>query len=334
LGGTVDGGIMASRTRAFWVGAFVLTGILLAVVALIYLGSADWLRPKNLYVTYFDTTVQGLSIDSEVKYRGVSVGRVKGTRIAPDGRLVEVTLDMQPQMQITPDLRVGLTLAGITGMKYLELNSASPELADRHPTLSFRPPHPVIPSVPSGAQQVEESLRALYNRLMALDIEGVLKSSKEFMNAGTRATAGLDSLLRSGELTGWTRSLTSVGRRADSLLAAFDAAHYDLLLDSTLTRLDDASLRFEHVMTRLDRETEGLHIRGRVDSLLTAAGEAVAGSRELVRRTGYSSTQLMAGAQATLLELNTALDRVNSILLSLESYPSNILYTAPPKEEK
>lgn len=325
---------MATRTRAFWVGAFVLTGVLLAVAALVYLGSADWLRPRKLYVTYFDTTVQGLNVDSEVKYRGVSVGRVKGTRIAPDGKLVEVTLDIQPQMPITPDLRVGLTLAGITGMKYLELNVASPELAERHPAISFRPPHPVIPSVPSGAQQVEESLRALYARLVALDIEGVVKSSKEFMDAGTRATAGLDSLLRSGQLTGWARSLTSVGHRADSLLAAFDATRYDLLLDSTLTRLDEASLRFQRVMTRLDEETEGMHLRGRVDSLLTAAQGTVEGSRDLVRRTQYSSTQLMTGAQATLLELNAALDRVNSLLLSLESYPSNILYTAPPKEEK
>ena len=278
--------------------------------------------------------MQGLNIDSEVKYRGVSVGRVKGTRIAPDGKLVEVTIDMQHQMPITPDLRLGLTLAGITGMKYLELNVASPELADRHPALSFRPPHRVIPSVPSGTQQVEESLRALYARLMALDIEGVMNSSKEFMSAGFRATSTLDSLMRSGELTGWARSLTSVGRRADSLLAAFDAAHYDLLLDSTLTRLDDASLRFQRVMTRLDRETEGMHLRGRVDSLLFAAQGTVEGSRDLVRRTQYSSTQLMTGAQATLLELNAALDRMNSLLLSLESYPSDILYTAPPKEEK
>lgn len=325
---------MASRTRAFWVGAFVLTGMLLAVMTLVFLGSADWLRRKNLYVTYFDTSVQGLNIDSEVKYRGVSVGRVKGTRIAPDGKLVEVTLDMQPEMRITPDLRVGLTLAGITGMKYLELNSAPPELADRHPDVSFRPPYPMIPSVPSGTQQVEESLRALYARLVALDIEGVLASSKNFMDAGLRATSGLDSLLRSGELTGWARSLTNVGRRADSLLAAFDATRYDLLLDSTLTRLEVGSLRFERVMTRLDTETEGMHLGGRVDSLLLAAQSTVDGSRDLVRRTRYSSTQLITGAQTTLLELNAALDRMNSLLLSLESYPSNILYTAPPKEEK
>ncbi len=325
---------MAERTRAFWVGAFVLAGIAIAVGGLIFLGSADWMRRKNLFVTYFDTSVQGLTIDAEVKFRGVSVGRVKEMRIAPDGRLVEVVLEMQPQMRITPDLRVSLTLAGITGMKYLELNVPTPDLADRHPPLSFRPPHPVIPSVPSGFQQVEESLRALYARLSALDIEGVMESSKELMDTGLRATAALDSLLRSGELTGWAQPLTSVGRRADSLLAAFDVAHYNTLLDSTLQRLDIASLRFQRVMTRLDDETEGMHLRGRVDSILIAAQGTVEGSRELVRRTQYSSTQLLTGAQITLRELNATLDRLNSLLQTLESYPSNILYTAPPKEEK
>jgi hypothetical protein len=77
-----------------------------------------------------------------------------------------------------------------------------------------------------------------------------------------------------------------------------------------------------------------MHVRGRVDSLLLAAQATVDGSRDLVRRTQYSSTQLMTGAQTTLSEMNAALDRMNSLLLSLESYPSNILYTAPPKEDK
>jgi phospholipid/cholesterol/gamma-HCH transport system substrate-binding protein len=325
---------MATRTRAFWVGAFVLVGVCIGVAALVYLGSSDWLRRKNLYVTYFETTVQGLNVDSEVKFRGVAAGRVKQIGIAADGRLVEVTLEMLPEMKITPDLRVRLALAGITGMKYLELDTPLPEMADRHPDLTFKPPHPVIPSVPGGIQQVEESLRALYARLMALDIEGVMRSSKEFLDIGIRATSGVDSLLRSGQLTAWTVSLDRVGRRADSLLAAFDVERYNRLLDSTLTRLDEGSLRFERVMTRLDRETEGLQIAGRVDSLLDATQQTVDGSRELLRRTQYSSTQVMTGVQASLLELSTTLDRINSLVLSLESYPSGVLYTAPPKEEK
>ena len=62
---------MAGNNKAFRVGLFVMVGLVLAIIALVWLGISDWFREKKTYVTYFDVSVQGLNVDSQVKFRGV-----------------------------------------------------------------------------------------------------------------------------------------------------------------------------------------------------------------------------------------------------------------------
>jgi len=45
-----------------------------------------------LYATYFDESVQGLQVDSAIKYRGVEIGKVQSIGVAPDYRLIEVIM--------------------------------------------------------------------------------------------------------------------------------------------------------------------------------------------------------------------------------------------------
>ena len=66
---------MASARVNFSVGLFMTAGLGLATLAVIWLGMTSFLRKGELYVTYFDESVQGLNVDSPVKYRGVPVGR-------------------------------------------------------------------------------------------------------------------------------------------------------------------------------------------------------------------------------------------------------------------
>ena len=63
-------------------GRFVTLGIVIIVVAIIWVGATKYFEKGDRYVAYFDESVQGLQKDSIVKYRGVDVGRVDG----PAGR--------------------------------------------------------------------------------------------------------------------------------------------------------------------------------------------------------------------------------------------------------
>ena len=61
---------MASQKTKFAVGLFVAGGLACVVLVVIWLGMSRFLEKGQFYVTYFDESIQGLVVDSPVKYRG------------------------------------------------------------------------------------------------------------------------------------------------------------------------------------------------------------------------------------------------------------------------
>ena len=78
---------MARKTSKFMIGLFVTIGILIGMVAVVWVGASKYFEKGATYVTYFDESVQGLQLDSAVSDRGVEAGRVEKIRVAPDNRL-------------------------------------------------------------------------------------------------------------------------------------------------------------------------------------------------------------------------------------------------------
>ena len=324
----------AKRTRSFWVGAFVVTGLLIGLAALVWLGTADWFAKRNRYVTYFAVSVQGLNVDSPVKFRGVDVGKVRGLAIAPDGVLIEVTLDLGPTFKVTSSLRSTLGLSGITGMKYIELNYAEEEDLTRHPELRFQPPHPVIPSQPGGFEEISASLRTIYEKLLAVDTEGISWRTKAFLDTGTRMMGRVDSLAASKDLTVWMTKIGRAADRADSLLALLDTRRYDTEIDTALTQLRAGSRAFRRLMVELDRQASALRLDSRSDTLFHNLDDLVVSGREAMRTSRYGVGLTLDHVNATMDELNVSLTQLNSLLMSLESYPGHVIYALPPAEEK
>jgi len=83
---------MAKREARFLTGLFVIVGLLTGAAAVVWVGASKYFEQGTQYVTYFDESVQGLQVDSEVKYRGVGVGNVKSIKVASDQKLVEVVI--------------------------------------------------------------------------------------------------------------------------------------------------------------------------------------------------------------------------------------------------
>ena len=67
---------MSQKANPTLIGAFVCGAILIAIGAIVYFGSANLFTKKQLFVTYFDQSVSGLAVGSNVKYKGVTIGKV------------------------------------------------------------------------------------------------------------------------------------------------------------------------------------------------------------------------------------------------------------------
>lgn len=171
------------------VGFFLLFAIGVTLAGVLFLKGGALTHEKGYFAeTYFEGSIQGLSVGAPVKYRGIPIGEV--TRIAfawadyrkgvdPElsdrafryARIVfkinEENLRMSNhdpdrrifQAQINQGLRVQMKSQGITGLSYLDLDYIK-DAPDALP-LPWQPEYSYIPSVPSLGETIVDIVRNL-----------------------------------------------------------------------------------------------------------------------------------------------------------------------------
>ena len=164
---------MASQRTKFTVGIFISFGIGIAVLAFIWLGMSRFFEKGKFYATYFNESVQGLDVDSAVKYRGVAIGRVMSIDVAPDERLIQVILKIETGQKLTKDIVAQLKSVGITGSMFVELDRKKEGELDQSPKLDFPSEYPIISSKPSTISELMHGIDDVLNQIRALDLGGI-----------------------------------------------------------------------------------------------------------------------------------------------------------------
>ncbi len=164
---------MANQSEKLKIGLFVVGSAVLVIGMIIWLGAFSFFESSQTVVAYFTESVQGLESDSPVKFRGVTVGRVKGIRLAPDGLLIEVVMGLDRKFKVTDDLGVKMNLVGITGLKYLEMDTFKPDQKRETPPLSFEPRYPVIATYPSDIKEFGSALENIFQKNKTVDVEKI-----------------------------------------------------------------------------------------------------------------------------------------------------------------
>ena len=162
---------MSTQADKFKIGLFVVSSLFLAVVVVIWLGASRFFEVSQTLVAYFTESVQGLETGTSVRFRGVPVGRIKGIRMAPDGRLIEVVLGLDRNFKVTDDLGIKMNLMGLTGMKYLEMDTFRPDQQKEPIVLTFEPSYRVVPTYPSDIREIGTALENIFQKVKALDVD-------------------------------------------------------------------------------------------------------------------------------------------------------------------
>ena len=148
---------METDKHYFLEGLFIIGFMLAAAAFAVWLGSPGR-RDDVLYRIHFPDSVSGLTVGDPVKFRGVDVGTVKTMIIDPDNaRLVLVEVRLRKETPVKTDTRASLTLKGITGVVFIELNGGAPEAKT---LLAVTSPDkiPEIPSEKTGLQAMLDEL--------------------------------------------------------------------------------------------------------------------------------------------------------------------------------
>jgi ABC-type transporter Mla subunit MlaD len=162
---------MSVATTNAKLGLFTLLAAAAIVLAGIVLGIRLVHQDVVEYQTFFDESVDGLSVGAPVMYRGVRIGNVDRIGVAPDNRLVAVSLGIIPAeerrlgLRSPPaGLRAQLATQGITGVKIVDIDFFDPEKKPP-PMLPFREPDRYIPSTTSTFKTLQDALENLGEHL-------------------------------------------------------------------------------------------------------------------------------------------------------------------------
>jgi paraquat-inducible protein B len=219
------------ESNYFKIGVFVLAGFGLFVAGLLAFGMRGRLISSNvLCVTFFNRSVQGLSKDAAVKFRGFTIGRVTALSLAAADDLggqpmVRVDFEINPAAfdaqvpsfkdipnflrdEISNGLKVYLTLQGVTGLSFLDLNygqeprSLAPasEAAIERITRGGRLVY--VPNGPSQIYEIGESISRLVRTINDIDLVELSRDIKYAVKTIDKAVSALDAGRLSREMTG------------------------------------------------------------------------------------------------------------------------------------
>lgn len=173
----------------------MLGAIAVAVAGIIFVGSVKLFSENEEFIIYFDESVSGLDIGSQVKFRGVPVGQVKDifirynqielsdhipviieigiSRLANRlGVPVDITDDEVYFDQVNEGLRAQLVMESfITGLYYIDLSyiEDAPPPNFIQEKIIFKE----IPSVKSPFAEIGQSATEIIARLSSIDIEKI-----------------------------------------------------------------------------------------------------------------------------------------------------------------
>jgi ABC-type transporter Mla subunit MlaD len=179
-----------SNPNYFRLGLFVLAAIGALIALILVFGSGQIFQKTFEVETYIKQSVTGLDNGASVRFRGVKVGQVisvgltgeiyeKNVPLAQRKAyvIVRMLINGDPKEYLggsnnsfATNLRARVKTMGITGVNYIELDFEAPNSDSPMLTYTWKPEYPVIPSLPSPADEIFSGLQKVVTNLSALNL--------------------------------------------------------------------------------------------------------------------------------------------------------------------
>lgn len=282
---------MYDRSYAIATGVFVVAAVAALVLTAYWLAGAD--PDRRPYVVVSPYSVAGLSVGSEVLYRGVPAGRVEQIRIDPgDPGQVLVRIAVDPQTPVLRSTFARLHQRGLTGVAQIELEHEQP--LEPLPTAAEHPAR--IPMVPGLIQQAAD----LGTQTLEI-VHRVADSVEQLLNDENGAT------------------LRSVATRLDSLL--LKAEQVAASVDAELPEALDTATRAADSVTELAERTTAT--MDDVDALIADLRATAAVARAVSEDVSASGAP---GLDRVLETMDSAARELGRLAQALSNDPSQLLY--------
>ncbi|MDR3205456.1 MAG: MlaD family protein [Deltaproteobacteria bacterium] len=314
---------MSHKTNYFKIGVFAVSAFFLAAAATLYFGLSSAFQPLLKCQSYFEHSVQGLSIGASVNFRGFKVGQVSTISIpqilGPSGQqVVSVEYFVYPALlsgrkeasveqaknilekELEKNLRCYLSYQGVSGLGYLDLDYLS--LEDSREPIYFvegQSDRLIIPTARGSILNIGESLSQILRSLRSLNFSQLNDS----LNLTLTKISGL-----ADSLGGDTSKLAaSLDRSLDSVKAAAE----EITVLANLLNSDFKALNLSAQGAELSISIKKLSsVMNQIDSLLLNTRNTL---------------------PATMDNLKVMSENFRQLSEQAKRYPSHLLFGEPPK---
>ncbi len=359
---------MAGKTTYFKIGLFVIVGTILLVGGVVVLGLRSTTAEPLAFETYFEESVQGLSVGSPVKQRGVPIGSVTdigfvdfhyeippSVRMKQKGRPVYVRMDINPSYAKVPPgmdlktvleqrtaqgLRTRLVSQGITGLVFVEVDVVDPK--ENPPMeLSWAPKAHYLPSAASTGTRLIKSVDEILGSLGEIDFKAIGADIEKLLTTTDKAVADLDVALTTGDIHAILEETKESVARVREIL---DKPEIDAIVvdaKETMASLKKAAAEVEPLLAEtsaavkdLSGELEKLLASEAVHRLVDEAPGVVVNLRRLLQRVDRLIAANQESVTSLLRNFRQITLSVEKVTTNAEDYPSVILFGETPPATK
>ncbi|MCX5809602.1 MAG: MlaD family protein [Proteobacteria bacterium] len=304
---------MSRKKPLFTVGLFVVIGTLIGVSIVIWVGASKYFQKGDTFVTYFEESVQGLQIDSSVKYQGVDVGWVTKIGLAPDNKLVEVTMKINLQADMSNTIVAKLEMAGITGLVFVGLEQMKPSYAKLTPKIHFPTNDPVIPSIPSDIQKFITGVHSVVEKANQLDFKGISDQIKS-------TTKTIETFVNDSKMKGMVANLANAAANLENMSNRINTMlEKEGVVEDMLKDARDVIAGAKKAVENVNKEISALNIADTADK-----------ANRLVDHAARRTQVVAAEIQITSENLRRASETLENLLNRLNADPSDIIFSEPP----
>jgi paraquat-inducible protein B len=329
---TADPAIFIPRTRPVRpsiVGGFILSGLVLVVVAILLFGHLALFSPTERAVVVFPSSISGLVAGAPVTFRGVQVGKVQSTAIDLEGKdltarvLVTLVLD-QDAMRMAGNtipgdpvglerlLRAGLVAqldasSIITGLLGVELD-LRPDL--KMVSTSTDRGLPEIPAIASPFESIKTQIEQLQVRQLVDTAQRTLESIQRVSDQlGDRIGPLMESVQRTSDQAHDTAQTAAGAIQNIEAESTRTLGDFDKLAIEGQQQLIGRGAELSHVLLDTDRTVH------EVDTLSTSLNDMLS-PRSQTRGNFDAAVRDLAATASSLRDFSNEIERDPSLFLT------------------
>ncbi len=268
---------MRNRTKYFKMGLFVILSFVILVVFILLLGAKNLFSKTYLVETYFNESVHGLDIGSNVKYRGVAIGNIKEIKFVQEeydlpldddrGRYVLIRMSLRSIFGKQQDqgvkefledmkndgLRVKITAQGLTGTSYLEIDFVNPE---RNPPMqiSWTPKYYHIPSTKSTFTKIGASIDDLIEKVKQAELEKFVQNLNHLVESLDKAIVDLNVAGISQSTITLLNEFRQTNQKLNKILDDPKMQGLPESLNSSLAKMNKSMSKLDNILTGSQNE--------------------------------------------------------------------------------